>query len=35
MANEAVDRLLAAMTASAEGISDLNFTVGRPPQVEV
>jgi len=35
MANEAVDRLLVEMIRSAEGISDLNFTVGRPPQVEV
>jgi twitching motility protein PilT len=29
-----LDRLLTAMLASAEGISDLLFVVGKPPQVE-
>src|ERR1700690_1880631 len=30
-----VDRLLAAMIQSADGISDLLFVTGKPPQVEV
>src|SRR5215510_7436727 len=29
-----LDALLLAMLESAPGISDINFTVGRPPQVE-
>ena len=29
------DRLLSSMIAYADGVSDLNFTVGRPPQAEV
>ena len=32
---EELDRLLAAMIQSAEGISDLLFVAGKPPQVEV
>jgi twitching motility protein PilT len=32
---EELDRLLAAMVQSAEGISDLLFVAGKPPQVEV
>ena len=32
---EELDRLLAAMIQSVEGISDLLFVVGKPPQVEV
>ena len=32
---EELDRLLAAMIQSADGISDLLFVVGKPPQVEV
>ena len=32
---EELDRLLAAMIQSAEGISDLLFVSGKPPQVEV
>src|SRR5580698_5787467 len=30
-----LDRLLTAMIQSAEGISDLLFVAGKPPQVEV
>ena len=33
--SEELDRLLTAMIQSAEGISDLLFVVGKPPQVEV
>ena len=32
---EELDRLFAAMIQSAEGISDLLFVTGKPPQVEV
>ena len=32
---EQLDQLLAAMVQSAEGISDLLFVAGKPPQVEV
>jgi twitching motility protein PilT len=32
---ESLNRLLGAVMASTPGISDINFTVGRPPQVEV
>jgi len=32
---EQLDQLLAAMVQSAEGVSDLLFVVGKPPQVEV
>ena len=32
---EELDRLLTAMIQSAEGISDLLFVAGKPPQVEV
>ncbi len=32
MAIESVDCLLSALMESAEGISDINFTVGRPPR---
>ena len=35
ISTEELDRLLAAMIKSAEGISDLLFVVGKPPQVEV
>ena len=35
VAIESVDCLLGALMKSAEGISDIIFTVGRPPQVEV
>ena len=31
---EELDRLFAAMIQSAEGISDLLFVAGKPPQVE-
>ena len=31
---EELDRLLAAMIQSAEGVSDLLFVAGKPPQVE-
>jgi|ERR1041385_7490859 twitching motility protein PilT len=34
MNNEIIDQLLSAMIASKEGISDLIFTVGKPPLVE-
>jgi twitching motility protein PilT len=34
MNKEVIDQLLAAMIASREGISDLIFTVGKPPLVE-
>jgi twitching motility protein PilT len=35
ISTEELDRLLAAMIQSAEGISDLLFVAGKPPQVEV
>jgi len=35
ISTEELDRLLAAMIASAEGISDLLFVAGKPPQVEI
>src|SRR5258708_31977854 len=35
MARQQLDALISAMVQSAEGISDLLFIVGRPPQVEV
>jgi len=35
ISTDELDRLLAAMIQSAEGISDLLFVVGKPPQVEV
>ena len=34
MNKQIIDELLSAMIASQEGISDLLFTVGRPPLVE-
>ncbi len=34
MNKETIDELLSAMIASQDGISDLLFTVGRPPLVE-
>ncbi len=35
ISTEELDRLLAAMIQSADGISDLLFVAGKPPQVEV
>jgi len=35
MTTHTVDHLLGKIMDSAEGISDINFSVGRPPQVEV
>src|SRR5207249_11733800 len=35
MARQQFDALISTMVQSAEGISDLLFVVGRPPQVEV
>ena len=35
LSTEELDRLLAAMVQSADGISDLLFVAGKPPQVEV
>jgi len=35
VSNEELDRLLLAMVKSAEGISDLLFVAGKPPQIEV
>ena len=35
MAKQQVDALISTMVQSAEGISDLLFIVGRPPQVEI
>jgi Tfp pilus assembly ATPase PilU len=35
MNKEELDRLLAAMIQSADGISDLLFVAGRPLQVEI
>lgn len=35
ISTEELDRLLAAMIQSADGISDLLFVTGKPPQVEV
>jgi Tfp pilus assembly ATPase PilU len=35
MTTTELDRLLTAMVKSAEGISDLLFVPGKPPQVEV
>ena len=35
MARQQLDALISTMVQSAEGISDLLFVVGRPPQVEV
>ncbi len=35
MAKQQVDTLISAMVQMAEGISDLLFVVGRPPQVEI
>jgi Tfp pilus assembly ATPase PilU len=35
IATEELDRLLAAMIQSADGISDLLFVAGKPPQMEV
>src|SRR5918999_1740417 len=34
MRNPALDKILAAMLANYDGISDLNFSVGHPLQVE-
>src|SRR5437879_7843738 len=34
MQKEEVDQLLSAMVQSADGVSDLLFVVGKPPQVE-
>src|SRR3954454_12436474 len=35
MAKQQVDALISTMVQTAEGISDLLFVVGRPPQVEI
>src|SRR5439155_5920790 len=35
MLKEDVDSLLSSMIESAEGVSDLFFVVGKPPQIEV
>ena len=35
ISTEELDRLLAALIQSADGISDLLFVAGKPPQVEV
>ena len=35
MDTEDLDDVLAAMMSFKEGVSDLNFTVGKPPQIEV
>ena len=34
MNNELIDQLLSAMIATKEGVSDLIFTVGKPPMIE-
>ena len=35
MTTDELDRLLTAMIETAEGVSDLLFVAGKPPQVEV